>query len=350
MLEPFDTPMLDYQADDVEMDPSLEPWSHQMDTDFQILPEKFAEHDDVEIDMDAYPQDQEYEMSDADAEFAGEMVDVEELEGTESHSAFAPAPEVSLSDAPPAMDYPLSSRPQTPSQPFSDSAELAAPEIPEAITVAHSYNSGFEPEAQEEAPAAPEVVFADAPTEQDPALEPTDAEVHNDYAEPPADAGAAESEYYGDGGDAPAPEATADDTVTATEAPVTEAEYTYTEGDNLDADHATEQEESTESKDPHEISDGVFIEPPPGILLSFPDTNHGDVCLFNQASLASSSSAEHTEFAVLLRERPTLYYEPLTSVFEALRQDQYLANMTDLSASELVLDAFELQLVVSEVS
>ncbi len=104
-------------------------------------------------------------------------------------------------------------------------------------------------------------------------------------------------------------------------------------------------------KDPHEISDGVYIEPPQAVLLSFPDIDHPDVCLFNQPSVASSSSQqEQQEYSLLLEHRPTLYYESLSAVFIALREDEYLSGAIDLSTAELVLDAHDLQLVISEVS
>ncbi|KAJ7236732.1 hypothetical protein B0H12DRAFT_124608 [Mycena haematopus] len=107
--------------------------------------------------------------------------------------------------------------------------------------------------------------------------------------------------------------------------------------------------------DPHEISDGVYIDPPPAVLISFESSDFPDVCLFNQPtrSRSPSPSAEGREqanqvFELLLHGRPILYYEPLASVFEALRQEEYLARIPHLADSELVLDAYDLQLVISE--
>ncbi|KAF9001949.1 hypothetical protein BDQ17DRAFT_1326984 [Cyathus striatus] len=79
-----------------------------------------------------------------------------------------------------------------------------------------------------------------------------------------------------------------------------------------------------------------------------------EVSLFNEPSTSgpSISHAEpesHLQTAhVLLQNFPTLYYEPISSVFEALRQDDYITNISEYVDSELVLDAYDLQLVISE--
>ncbi|KAF9036937.1 hypothetical protein BDZ89DRAFT_1061627 [Hymenopellis radicata] len=330
MLEPFDTQMFDYQPDDVEMNPSHEIWSHQMDTDVHFSSEKFAENDNIEIDMDAYPQDQEYEMSEPDADYSGEMVDVEELDTT------APSePQSAFLEVPPAMEYPshsVSSLPITPTQP--PVTELVAPEVHDFTGIAEPHGAFIQLEVYEEAQVIPEVDIVDAPVEEPVTLDQLEAEVPYDAPES-FDATAAESDQPFDGGDVAAPEVVAE---ASEESSLPHAA----------AETAEDQQQSSEVKDPHEISDGVFIEPPPGILLSFPDVDHEDACLFNQPNVPSSSSTEHHEFTVLLQENPTLYYEPLTDVFEALRQDEHFSSIADLSASELVLDAYDLQLVVSE--
>ncbi|KAF5391888.1 hypothetical protein D9757_001706 [Collybiopsis confluens] len=111
-----------------------------------------------------------------------------------------------------------------------------------------------------------------------------------------------------------------------------------------------QEEYSTLENDPHEISEGVYIDPPPAVLLSFATLEHPDVWLFNQPSLSdpSSSTTDPISYAVLLSDQPTLYYEPLSSVFDALRNDAELPQFADLSQGELVLDAYDLQLCVSE--
>jgi len=53
--------------------------------------------------------------------------------------------------------------------------------------------------------------------------------------------------------------------------------------------------------------------------------------------------------ALLLQQQPILYHEPLISVFKASCQKLYIAQIPELTEGELVLDAYNLQLVVSEV-
>lgn len=109
--------------------------------------------------------------------------------------------------------------------------------------------------------------------------------------------------------------------------------------------------------DPHEISDGVYIDPPPAVLLSLPPAvQYGECSLFNLPTSSvpqSPSSSAKTDTGgalhLLLHERPTLYYEPLSAVFQALRQETFIQNMPGFAEAELVLDAYDLQLAISEV-
>jgi hypothetical protein len=109
--------------------------------------------------------------------------------------------------------------------------------------------------------------------------------------------------------------------------------------------------------DPHEISEGVYIDPPPAVLLSLPLSDQPEICLFNQPPTrgGSLSPTEETRqsgqqvLTLLLHHRPTLYYEPLTNVFEALRQEEYLTRIPEFAEGELALDAYDLQLLISEV-
>lgn len=115
--------------------------------------------------------------------------------------------------------------------------------------------------------------------------------------------------------------------------------------------------EALDGGDPHEISDGVYIDPPPAVLLSLPPSAElGECCLFNlppSSSRQSPSSSAKPDtgdaLCLLLRERPTLYYEPLSAVFAALRQETSIQSMQGFSEAELVLDAYDLQLSIPEV-
>lgn len=116
-------------------------------------------------------------------------------------------------------------------------------------------------------------------------------------------------------------------------------------------------EPTANAADPHEISEGVYIDPPPAVLLSLPSTDQPEVCLFNQPptraeSLSPSEGTHPPEqqvLTLLLHHRPTLYYEPLVNVFEALRQEEYITRIPESAEGELALDAYDLQLIISEV-
>lgn len=114
---------------------------------------------------------------------------------------------------------------------------------------------------------------------------------------------------------------------------------------------------SATANDPHEISEGVYIDPPPPVLLSLPPSAaHAEYALFNlptkrrsQSPSGSNQPDDGVGLPLLLQDRPTLYYEPLSAVFTALRQEQCVQELSQFSEAELVLDAFDLQLTISEV-
>ncbi|KAH9946258.1 uncharacterized protein BXZ73DRAFT_95760 [Epithele typhae] len=119
---------------------------------------------------------------------------------------------------------------------------------------------------------------------------------------------------------------------------------------------ATEVSAPFEANDPHEISEGVWIDPPPAVLLSLPPSApHPEYTLFNLptsdvSNSPSGSNQPDPGFALplLLQEHPTLYYEPLSVVFAALRQQQIIQELQQFHEAELVLDAYDLQLCISE--
>ncbi|KAL0567576.1 hypothetical protein V5O48_014414 [Marasmius crinis-equi] len=110
-----------------------------------------------------------------------------------------------------------------------------------------------------------------------------------------------------------------------------------------------EAETTVTANDSHEVSDNVALEPAPGILLSFASAEQPEASLFSQPNYPeSSSSANGHSYRVLFESNHMLYYEPLSTVFEHLRQDEFVAGTGDIAHSELVLDAHDLQLVISE--
>lgn len=122
---------------------------------------------------------------------------------------------------------------------------------------------------------------------------------------------------------------------------------------HVNTDVAAIHGDGASSGDPHEISEGVYIDPPPPVLLSMNSDDLFDFSLFNEPSTwneITSKVAEEKQVAhVLLSSFPTLYYEPLSTVFDALRQEEYVQSLTTAAENELVVEAVDLQLVISEV-
>jgi hypothetical protein len=120
---------------------------------------------------------------------------------------------------------------------------------------------------------------------------------------------------------------------------------------------ATESRETEEDDaDPHEIFEGVYIEPPPPVLIELPSTSNQPMCsLFNAPSNHPSADTgvnvpnAEASHAILFQTRPTLYYETLNDFFDALREEERIRSITEFADGEMVIDAYELQLVVSEV-
>ena len=54
-------------------------------------------------------------------------------------------------------------------------------------------------------------------------------------------------------------------------------------------------------------------------------------------------------YTILFQTRPTLYYETLNDFFDALREEDCIQSITEFADGEMVIDAYDLQLVVSEV-
>ena len=102
------------------------------------------------------------------------------------------------------------------------------------------------------------------------------------------------------------------------------------------------------SGDPHEISEGVYIDPPPPVLLSMAPAEDFLFSFFNDATEWTQNDPSSPN--VVLQQYPTLYYEPLSSVFEALRQDELAQSISNVIEAELVLDAIDLELSIPEVS
>jgi hypothetical protein len=90
-------------------------------------------------------------------------------------------------------------------------------------------------------------------------------------------------------------------------------------------------------------------ETPPPILLSIFSTDHPELCLFNKPSEPLPNEDESQECHILFQQAASLFWEPLANVFEALRQDEYVSTVLEVAGNELGLEAYELDLAITEV-
>ncbi|KAG6833490.1 hypothetical protein H0H87_006062 [Tephrocybe sp. NHM501043] len=128
---------------------------------------------------------------------------------------------------------------------------------------------------------------------------------------------------------------------------------TVNEADTQAVEYADPLKLDGSTGDPHEISEGVYIDPPPPVLVSI--SGALPISLFNSPSKSRlnspfQSASDASDFVVLLGHLPTLYYETLSAVFESLRQEEYLGGFPDLLNGELLLDAYDLELTMSEAN
>ncbi|TFK25068.1 hypothetical protein FA15DRAFT_379046 [Coprinopsis marcescibilis] len=150
---------------------------------------------------------------------------------------------------------------------------------------------------------------------------------------------------------------TAEDTITvqATVEDHQEVELNSTENHEGEARTSTQQESVLQESEPpapnpHEIAEGVYIEPPPGVLLNAWFTPN-PCPLFNRplpSGVATPQVEGDGTADILLHDRPTMFYEPLSSLFAALREEELFAKQEELQQVELVLAVETLQLSVSE--
>ncbi|KAJ3896650.1 hypothetical protein GG344DRAFT_13842, partial [Lentinula edodes] len=378
-FEQYDTPMLDYHPDtDVQMHGNLDPWfheeAHMESEDIHLASTRSSDEDlvDVEIEMENYldeeSQNPEYEMLDeVEAPSYFVVADPEDIVVMDASHQFS-------SLATPVVESAASSI-----DPQNNVA--AEPKVPSTET--HLHSSDFD-SVPVNGPSEPEEPIAKTVLEEVISPEPLSAYISPEEPSTHAEVSSTEATHVANTITDSAVASNRDGILTkaavllAEEAKGSaqpEAEVIHhqpvdegvVEAGTVDqsesvisnvagsverpVEHVENEEESRVSElDPHEISEGVYIDPPPAVLLSFAFLDYPDVCLFNQPSQydPSSSTTEPTSCSVLLSDQPTLYYEPLSTVFEALRNDNELSSIADLSQVELVLDAYDLELNISE--
>jgi hypothetical protein len=367
MLESFDTQMFDYQND---LDFSM----HVSSTDSWFQDEAVMEDDgqslhinNVEVDMEQYDEDQnEYEMEDGSEHpelDTGDAVDVDldavplsvAAQATDTHTS-SPDPAHTLLDL--TKTSPPDSDPQFLHADTSDSPQSSHGIALVPGTLPSSASPLLPPSKQETFPRTPlqaNVTVAGGNstpplgTETAGAAPKLDSEGIGSMQNHPEDHAADEEQYSGvdDNGE-----------VAST---IREMEVAHSDGGPVFSENGPDIPQPVEDKekapdeyddsagDPHEISEGVYIDPPPAVLLSFP--SHSEISLFNTpgADAAQIADDHRPGLAVLLAHLPTLYYEPVSSVFEAVRQEEHPATL-ELLDGELVFDAYDLQLTIHEVT
>ncbi|KAF9234766.1 hypothetical protein BU15DRAFT_78686 [Melanogaster broomeanus] len=387
LIDSYDAQMLDFAHDlDVAMNTasSTDFFAETlMDQDGHASTSIYQEHASVEVDMEECAGDNaEYDMVDETIEYhhhGDEPLDVEVYDVSHAPSPLVPPQplqqpaDVSIESEHPVLTSPtVSERPAHPHLP-------GEPEPPSGLSHVEPLASGS---------VMPSVSDSEAVTSD----LPTSAEAPHENVPPTGEF----HEETGDGTDpngytfeVPAPADTHDETKSHIQASAEEhhaepssAEVTERENpepsviesaalsgaeevhdgappaleENADA-VAQSQVTEGETVDPLQISEGVYIDPPPAVLLSITASlepeyslfNHPEVELGFEGTSAEIPESEPKVYSLLLESRPTLYYEPLSSVFEALRQDvELLARVPYCYEGELVLDAYDLQLVLSE--
>lgn len=386
IYEVSDTPMLDYAADadfsmEVGHSPQWLPVEATMSDDQILSATDYSEPIEVDMDTNEHEEITEYEMADGDGEFDvdgdAELADVEVVDLSRLASPLivsaVPSPHPvgnifsehtsvpSDSLPPPIMFHPSASPVSPLEQGYVQPVAVEATPS-HASFLDHTADNGLQPLPDSHGIAqgaeypsihveAPQDVADSAASAQD--LFPVPSDESDASLQQPA----------GPSVEYPHPEPSSH----AEEVPQSPTRVQELTADGVLSAEASEPQPVEEvhnevnedsADDPHEISDGVYIDPPPAVLLTL-SSSAGlvDCSLFNQPYSASRSQSPNAyastssagALSLLLSQRPTLYYEPLTDVFNALREEQAIYSHHDLVEGELVLEAFDLDLKISEV-
>ena len=396
-MDSYDAPMLDYSGDtDVHMHTTLsspKPWI-QTETIMEedLHPIHLSDHfpslgpqQDVEVDMDDYfNENVEYEMADGDLPVPDtELVDIDVYDAPRDE-IFPAHPPISLSTDPTVQDP--SEKPSETHFP-SDSGVISE-HVPGPAALEIPYSQAAEPErptppfpqaeisentdaltsdqpivlAPQASSSISEIVSADLNSEIDISADLKTAEVAADSTPKSLDIHRlAEQKNVQDF--STSEHSTVEENTRQSEIQNDSAHEDAREhdedyegdfpGEAPDGVGAVESHEAGEDddSDPHEISDGVYIEPPPPVLLELPSSSSQPECaLFNAPhGLETEPPSTEAVYTVLLQSRPTLYYETMNDVFEALREEERIRSIAEFVEGEMIIDAYNLGLLVSEV-
>jgi hypothetical protein len=129
-----------------------------------------------------------------------------------------------------------------------------------------------------------------------------------------------------------------------------------------DTDHATEPTENLEAVgvtlpalgilDETSVAEDNNDEPVPAVLLSLSASTEPEWCLFNLSVPGNGEDNvdETFDMPLLLRDRAAMFYEPVMHVFEALRLEQVVLALSHAAEGDMMLDAYDIDLTISEVS
>ncbi|KAF9484714.1 hypothetical protein BDN70DRAFT_989416 [Pholiota conissans] len=382
MLDTYDMQMLDYSGDhDVQMNPSsLDPWfqdeakmeedgpasKHESEGSSKI-DTQIQEKVDATIEVDMEPSmelhNTEYDMLDAEEAHNSEIPDIEVYDASHILS--------------PAMFAVASAEGETFREIFDTSIVRSTLDEATNVIPVESSNSLLEthPIASKETPSAPHVFPQSYIHESEPKKQPA-INVNALESAPDTIEAAHEpsSEFHTTEFREPSPEDTENSVPDDGHPTVGSSTQDYLPAvdkvpahpqidNNVESDNAqlinihdanapgTVSGDNVSSGDPHEISEGVYIDPPPPVLLSLGADEGFDFSLFNEPSwnegIQQDVEVKRIEH-IFLHHLPTLYYEPLFTVFEALRHEEFLQSLFSLSEAELILEAVDLQLTLSE--
>ncbi|KAF9532364.1 hypothetical protein CPB83DRAFT_675368 [Crepidotus variabilis] len=379
MIETYDAQMLDYNPDiDMHMHASAsDPWLHevQMEEDHPGL-KNLGQGEDITIEIDMDEQSTEYDMVDDEQVQnapSPQIIDVEVYDAslaqspamatvdsplpTETHLILPiePTPHVesslaqvytateprqpsptlpSVVENPPSSDgaqgvpAPSELREEQPTQMESGSNLVVVHESSsvETLPPSSSYSQFHDEQLFPTQPSKATSTASDQHSDQQPLVEDSvDAEQH--FLSAP------QSKTTREG---------PSDTDNGVEVPQTITENTEDEVE------ANAHVNATSTDDPHEISEGVYIDPPPPVLLSTSSEDLQFQHAFFNAPIEWHSATDSNSHHVILHHLPTLYYEPLSSLFEALRQEAFIQTLFQSTDTELMLEALDLTLTLSE--
>jgi len=413
MVDSFDMPMGEYSADyDISMHGSADQWlldEAKMEEDspstqrigsplqskteslMAMKTDSSQKYDgDVEVDMEPYTDVEhiEFDMLDGDAALADEteILDVEVYDASQTHSpAFISAEthelQIALTPTLPllALPHDLTPIPEHPVAPMNHPDVAASEEVHQEHTVetaafsstdqpehddgtAHDYahEHALHEEAQleehvadaayavgEHAPPEHAEGWADEETAHDVSAFAPDAVevVYAEEVQASADERHHQSEEIHQHDEEHAPSSELPQvTPSVSQEFVEGVERTYQHDSSGHADSAVYVGDEAQ-----DLSEGAFMDLPPPILLSLSSDQTFEYSLFTRPSDDSSDAAQHPNPLLLLEDSASLFYEPLTTFFEAFRQDEVVNSVPNFADSELAVSAVDLHLALSEV-